>query len=150
MGLMRLDKLLPADERKRPLTAEEADALWDQYSDAFGVAQESYDSSIRTISAAGVAVTATMAAAFDAATRTVALAVVCFLTALVLNLLSYGSEQRDIGSRMRAVRRLDRGGAYGNGWVTTTVTLNVLAGVAILAGGICLAVFVFQSTPTRR
>jgi hypothetical protein len=140
---MRLDRYLNDDDRRRPLSAEEADHLWDQWADAYGTAQASYDDSVRNLAAGGIAVSATLAAAFEAIGWTIAVAVTLFVLALFFNLISHGAAQLDIGHRLDATRRLERPGALGNRWTSVTTTLNVLAGVTVLGGGIALAVFVF-------
>lgn len=140
---MRLDKYLTDEDRKTPLKPEEADRLWDQWADAFGTAQTSYDDSVRNLAAGGIAVSATLAAAFKDIGWTIAVAVTFLVVALFFNMLSHGTAQLDIAQRLHATRRLEKAGSLGNCWTTVTTVLNVLAGVTVLGGGIALAVFVF-------
>jgi hypothetical protein len=143
---MRFDAFLTEEERKRPLSPEEADGLWTQYAEAYVVAEGSFDVSVRNLAAAGIGVTAALAAGFDAADRWGAWAVSRFFFALLLNLASHVTERRDVGSRLRSVKQLERAGAYGNTWTTRTMWLNAAAGAAVLAGSACLLGFVVQST----
>ena len=84
---MRFDKLLTDDDIGRPLSEHEADALWQQYVESFGEAQKNFDSSLRTLAAGGIAVSATLAAAFgERIDEAMAFAVVLFLASLIVNL----------------------------------------------------------------
>jgi hypothetical protein len=67
-----------------------------------------------------------------------------FLGSLGLNLLSYQTSQRDMRSRQDGI--IERTNPLqANRWGTATNRLNELAGLALLAGGVLLAVFVWRS-----
>lgn len=126
----------------KPLTEDERKVLWEQYVETYVHSQETFDSSVRTLAAAGVGVTVGLATAVDAIGVAGGIAVALFLASLGANLVSYATAQKDMRLRLAAVAESDRKGAEGNRWTKWTHACNWLAGVALLAGGIALAVFI--------
>jgi hypothetical protein len=117
--------------------------LWEQFCEVHAKQQESYDSSIRALAAAGVAVTVSLGTALDGLTGLGTTAVILFLLSLGLNLVSYVTSQRDMTAPLNALR--DEGlteAVEGNCWTVATTLLNVAAGVALVGGGAFLAWFV--------
>lgn len=126
-------------------SVEEQDrrTLWEQFCEVHAKQQESYDSSIRALAAAGVAVTVSLGTALDGLTGLGTVAVILFLVSLALNLLSYLTSQRDMTVRLNTLR--DEGlteAVEGNGWTLGTKILNGAAGAALVVGGVFLAWFV--------
>ncbi len=127
------------------MTESEQRALWKQYAEAHASAQETFDSSVRTLAAAAVAVTVSLVAALEEVTASAAAAVVMFLVSLGVNLVSYVTAQLDLRRRMKFVGARDWSGSVKSYWTTCTVILNVLAGASLLGGGCFLAYFVATS-----
>jgi hypothetical protein len=115
--------------------------VWEQFVDVYAHSQESFDSSIRTLAAGGVAVTVSIAAAFEELGTAGLVAVFLFLISLSFNLGSHATEQLDMRARLDCLRERRADRIEGNGWTTTTTVLNVLAGAALVAGGVLLATF---------
>lgn len=129
------------------LTDEQRQTLWEQFVQVYGEEQKSFDSSVRTLSAAGIGVTVSLAAALDEPLlATGAWAVAAFVASLAFNLFSYVSAQLDMRARLACLRDGHEEGVEGNGWTRTTTGLNVLAGLFWIAGGVLLAIFVNSST----
>jgi hypothetical protein len=129
------------DQQK--LSTEDRDALWRQYADVHAKAQDTFDASVRTLAAGGVAVTVTIASAVvDTFDNWARLAVAAFLVALAANVSSYATAQKDMRTRLELVAASDPRGRDETAWTTRTYRLNVLAGVALVAGGALLAIFV--------
>lgn len=124
------------------LDEQQRQRLREQFVDVYGEQQTTFDTSIRTLAAAGVAVTASLAAALDAMTASGKWAFVAFLVSLGANVGSYVTAQLDMSARIRGLARDDLRGVESNGWTWTTRILNIGAGAGLVAGGILLAVFV--------
>jgi hypothetical protein len=130
------------------LSPEEQQKLLEQYSDAFSDSQRTYDASLRTFAAGGLAVTTSLGTALDQLGWTGVIAIVLFLGTLVTNLVSYWSDQRDLRCRVDGVFVADPVAASGNRWTKLTTTLNYVGGAALIAGGAFLAIFVATTTNT--
>jgi hypothetical protein len=128
------------------LSEAERQTLWEQFVEVHGESQESYDNSVRTIAAAGVGITASLATALHGLTAKGVAAIALFLASLALNLGSYVTAQFDMKARMDVLRRRETEGIERNRWTTTTTCLNALAGVAVIAGGAVLAWFITSKT----
>lgn len=128
------------------LDADEQRILWEQFVDTYVSSQESYDTSVRTLSAAGVAVTVTLATALEDFGGYGVGASVLFLTSLGANLISYTTAQIDMRARLDTVAAGDRIGAFGNNWTKATTMFNFIAGATLLLGGGFLAYFVATAT----
>jgi hypothetical protein len=125
------------------LTVEEQRVLWEQFVDVYAHSQDSFDTSVRAIAAGGLGVTVALGTALkDGLTATGKAAACVFLVGLGANLISYGTAQRDMRTRLDAVAAADRAGALGNRWTAATHVLNFVAGAALVAGGGLLAYFV--------
>jgi hypothetical protein len=129
-------------DEARKLTAEEAQTLWAQFVEVHAESQDAYDSSLRTIAAAGAAITVSLATALKGISHSGIAAVVLFLLSLGFNLASYVTAQVDMKARTRALRRREYEAVEGNRWTTATTGLNVVAGLAVLVAGGFLAWFV--------
>lgn len=125
-----------------PLTDEEQLVLRKQFGDSYVQAQETYDSSVRALAAAGVAVTVTIGTAIEDFTGAAVVAVLLFLVSLASNLVSFATAQRDLRLRLEAVWKRDRRAVMGNAWTKWTARLNFLAGLTLVLGGGCLAYYV--------
>ena len=125
------------------LTTEERAAVWKQIVEARDKAQETYDSSIRTLAAAGIAVTVSVATALGSMPLSGKLAVTAFVASLIANLASYVTEQLDYQARLSALRTSAAyEAAEGRRWMTITTWLNAIAGVLFVLAAALLAVFV--------
>jgi hypothetical protein len=124
------------------LTQEQRQTLWEQFVEVHAKSQEAYDSSIRALASAGVAVTVSLGAALEAFGSSGVAAAVGFLVSLLFNLLSYVTAQLDMRDRLRDLRAGRVAGIEGNWWTKATHVLNALAGIAFLVGGALLALFV--------
>jgi hypothetical protein len=128
------------------LSVEDRAALWRQYAQVHAKVQDTFDSSIRTLAAAGVGVTVTIAtAAVDRFDWWGVAAVAAFLVSLTLYLASYVTAQRDMRARLELVRVSDLRGFDETTWTTWTFRCNVGAGVCLLLGGVLLMFFVAAS-----
>lgn len=127
------------------LTDDEQKVLIDQFEQAYSRSQTEYDTSVRTIAAASVAVTASLAAALKEAGWSGTLAVALSLGSLAANLASYWTVQFDTAARIKSVWARDRAGAFGGRWRKTTTFLNATTGILLLCAGVCLVVFVSSS-----
>jgi hypothetical protein len=124
------------------LSDEERRILWEQFVEVHGESQEAYDNSVRTLAAAGVGVTASLATALHGITSSGIAAVTLFLLSLGLNLGSFGTAQLDMRARTAELRASNNPPSERNGWTTATTVLNVLAGIGVLVGGVLFAWFV--------
>lgn len=118
------------------LTEEQRQTLLGQFVDSYAEAQKTYDTSVRTLAAAGVAVTASLATALRDMPTSGKCAVGLFIASLVVNLLSYGTWQLDIGGRLKSLRSGGVEGIEGNNWTTTTTWLNFIAGATFIVGAV--------------
>ena len=84
-----------APPRER-LSEDERRILWEQYVDTYVKAQETFDASVRTLAAPGVAVTVTLATALDHLDAAGKWAAGFFLVSLGYNLVSYATAQKDM------------------------------------------------------
>jgi len=138
---MRADRFLTAAQKKQPLSDKEVAELWTQFTEAYDDAQRSYDTSVRALAAGGIAVSATLAAAFDGLGAWGTWAVWLFGASLLLNTFSYWTAQRDVMKRLSDLGERKRAPEYGN-WLTTfTTALNIAAGLALVIAGGCLAAY---------
>ena len=124
------------------LTEADRRTLWEHFADVHSKSQESFDSSVRTLAAAGVAVTASLGTALDGLGQTGLVAVVAFLGSLSFNVSSYMTAQWDMHARLDNLRDPPYEGIEGSRWTSWTQRLNLLAGVALILGGVLLAAFV--------
>lgn len=124
-------------------TLSEADRqiLREQFVEVHAEAQESYDSSVRNLAAGGVAVTVSLATALKGLDGMGLAAVSFFLFSLAANVVSSVTQKFDMEKRA-AIPHPVTEGLEGNRWTKWTTGLNVLAGVALITGGILLALFV--------
>lgn len=131
---MRADRFMTDEQKKAPLTDDEVARLWPEFNEAHSESQRTFDTSVRTLAAAGIAVSATLAGAFGALGWSGDIAVCAFVTSLLLNLSSYGSAQIDMIRRLEAVVRRDRPGTFGSRWTPVTTALNTGSGIALFVG----------------
>ena len=125
---------------------EDRRVLWEQFVEVHGHQQEAYDSSIRTLAAAGVAVTASLGTALKEFNGYGVAALILLLCSLGLNLVSHWTSQRDMTTRLDSLRAHGGTAAVeGNRWTKATHTLNFLAGLALLSGGGLLAAFAWST-----
>jgi hypothetical protein len=124
-------------------TLSEADrqTLREQFVEVHAEAQESYDSSVRNLAAGAVAVTVSLATALKGLDNSGLAAVSLFLLSLTASVGSFVTQQLDMKKRA-AIPHPVTEGLEGNRWTKWTTGLNVLAGVALISGGILLALFV--------
>jgi hypothetical protein len=129
------------------LTAAQREKLWEQFVEEHGKAQEAYDTSLRALAGAGLAVTVSLGVALRELPTSGFWAAALFLIALLLNLGSYVSVQLDMRARMGALRvnPTSYQGAERSGWTTLTWLANVGAGLALVAGGLLLLKFIAGS-----
>jgi hypothetical protein len=130
------------------LGADERRILWEQFVDTYVDSQEAFDVSVRTLAAAGVAITVTLATALKELEGAGVAATLAFLVSLGANFGSYWTAQRDMLTRLAYLQgRPDADGdEWGNRWTKRTTALNFTAGVTLLLGGVFLASFVWKMT----
>lgn len=130
------------------LTDDQRKTLWEQFVDEHGKAQEAFDSSLRALAGAGLALTVSLATALKTLPDAGIAAAVLFLTSLLVNVLSYVSAQLDMRLRMKRLKASGAtyDGAERSGWTTVTWLMNVGAGAALLAGGVLLVIFISRAT----
>jgi hypothetical protein len=128
----------------RELTEEQRKALWEQFVTEHGKAQETFDSSLRTLAGAGLGITVSLATALKTMPSSGRWAAGLFLASLLVNLGSYVSAQLDMRTRMETLKKnvATYEGAEHSAWTTVTWVMNVAAGLALLAGGILLVIFI--------
>jgi hypothetical protein len=124
------------------LSDDDRRTLWQQFVEVYARSQRAYDESVRTLAAAGVAVTVSIGTAIKGLHTSGLVAVVLFLGALAATFTSYASVQLDMKTRLAGLRRGDSESVEGNSWTKATTTLNALAGVGLMLGGVFLAVLV--------
>jgi hypothetical protein len=129
---------------------EQRQILWEQFVDTYVDSQESYDTSVRALAAAGVGITVTLGTALKHLEGAGLVAVLLFLASLAANLLSYVTAQRDMLERLVFLQdeeaRADDKRAWGNQWTKWTGGLNTIAGTFVVLGGFFLAWFVWTTT----
>jgi hypothetical protein len=129
------------------LSEEDWRTLWEQFATVYSHSQETFDSSVRTLASAGLGVTVSIGTALHAFSGRAILAVIAFLLSLGLNLVSYGTTQLDMSSRLRTLRTSRRyEDAERSRWTRVTTGLNIAAGAAFVTGGGFLAAFVNAAT----
>jgi hypothetical protein len=129
------------------LTPDQRERLWEQFVEEHAKAQEQFDSSVRTLAAAGLAVTVSLATALKTLSGTGLAAVGLFLVSLGLNILSYVFAQLDMGARLTALGTTHGyKGAERSRWTTVTWLVNVGAATALVGGGVLLVVFIASAT----
>jgi hypothetical protein len=137
---------LAEDDEPEPAVDELAEedrlALRAQFVDVRTKAQESYDSSLRTFAAGGIAVTASIATALHTFGGLGTATIAAFLAALAAMQFSHSSTVRDMWVRVVDLESHKDHRLWGNRWTTITTVLNAAAGVAFFAGCVLLAVFV--------
>lgn len=127
---------------KSELSEADRRTLWEQFSEVHKKSQESYDSSVRAFAAGGTGITVSLATALHALAGSGLAAISLFLASLTFNFISHVSAQFDMRSRVASLRTDRLEGVEGNRWTTTTTALNWMAGAALIAGAILLAIFV--------
>ncbi len=116
-----------------------------QFVDAVDHAEDSYDDSIRYLAAGGVAVTASIATARHGLSANGVKAITVLLISLGLTVFSHQVSRRDMLHRIRELNA-ERYDPSKYGWRTRlTAGMNLLAGAALLIGGIYLALFASSS-----
>ena len=126
------------------LNEAQRQTLWEQFVREHGKAQEDFDSSLRALAGAGLAVTVSLATALKALPDSGLAAAALFLAGLLINVGSYVSVQLDKRLRMDRLKvsSATYKGAERSGWTTVTWAMNVAEGLAVVAGGILLVVFI--------
>jgi hypothetical protein len=129
------------------LSEEDYRILWEQFTDVYSHSQQEYDSSIRPLASAGIAVVASIGTALKTFDLWAVASVAAFLASVGFNLVSYGTAQLDMRCRQGALLRTRRyESALRSKWTRVTTVLNLLAGAAFIAGGVLLAFFVAAAT----
>jgi hypothetical protein len=137
----------PSRTPTNTLSDAERGTLWEQYVDTCVESQRTYDTSIRTLAAAGVAITVSLATALKQFETPGKRAAALFLGSLLFNLVSYATAQRDMRRRLDAISRRDDDAALkGNRWTKVTHVLNFLAGATLIGAGFFLARSVANAT----
>ena len=116
--------------------------LWEQFSEVHTKSQESYDSSVRTLAAGGIGVTASLATALHALAGTGIASMSLFLASLTFNFISHATAQLDMHARVASLRAHHLEGIEGNWWTRITGALNWAAGAGLVAAAVLLALFV--------
>ncbi len=117
--------------------------LWEQFVVEHRTAYETLDTSVRTLAASGVAITVSLATALKAMSPAGVWAVIFFLTSLGLNLASFVFVTQDMRARMDALKKHNSYvGAERSGWTKWISVGNILGGVALIAGGVMLLLFI--------
>jgi hypothetical protein len=135
----------PEDDEPKPsveLTDKDRLALRGQFAETRAKAQESYDSSLRTFAAGGIAVTASIATALHTFGGLGTATIATYLVALAAMQFSHSSTGRDMWVRVADLEAHNDDKLWWNRWTTITTVLNAGAGVAFFAGCVLLAVFV--------
>jgi hypothetical protein len=128
---------------RRNLTDAERTKLWEQFVGVYAEAQQVFDSSIRTLAAAGIALTVSLATALKVHLNGAGIyAIYLFVASLFCNVVSYATAQRDMTKRLDCLTREDPTGVDGNEWTTFTTVLNIGQGLAVTAGGALLAWYI--------
>lgn len=145
-SVLKKDQLSDAAKPRGELTNEDRRILWTQFVEVYAHSQETFDTSVRAMAAAGVGITVSLATAIKSFPGSGRAAVVLFLSSLVANLISYGTAQFDMKTRIACLRAEKTDGIEGNGWTVATTVLNVLAGACVIAAGVMLAIYVSRTT----
>jgi hypothetical protein len=127
------------------LTPEQRQTLWEQFVEVYSDEQKAFDNSVRTLAAAGIGVTVTLATALKSMPAAGNCAAVCFVASLGLNLASHVTSQLDMRSRLACLRDGRDEGYERSRWTMATTLANIAAGLAFIAGSVLLAVFVSGS-----
>jgi hypothetical protein len=127
------------------LTDEQRQTLWEQFVEVHADEQKAFDNSVRTLAAAGIAVTVTLATALKAMPTIGQFAVGFFVGSLGLNLASHVTSQFDMRARVASLRKGLHEGYEGNRWTIATSGCNLAAGAAFIAASVLLAVFIGTS-----
>lgn len=128
---------------EQALTNEQRKALWEQFVTEHGKAQEAFDSSLRGLAGAGLALTVSLATALKTFPEVGVWAAGLFLASLLVNVLSYVSAQLDMGRRLKKLKEnATYEGAERSFWTTVTWLMNVAAGLTLLAGGVLLVIYI--------
>jgi len=133
------------------LKPEQRERLWEQFVTEHGKAQEDFDSSLRTLAGAGLAVTVSLATALKTMPGSGLWAAGLFIGSLLLNLGSYVFVQLDMRARMDCLTKNPTSykGVEESRWTTFTWLTNVGAGLTLLAGGVLLVLFISRSVLGR-
>jgi hypothetical protein len=125
------------------LTPEDRKTLWEQFVIEHRKAYEELDASVRTLAAAGVAVTVSLATALKTLSPAGVWAVGLFLASLGFNLLSFVGVTLDMRARLTALKE-NTGyvGGERSSWTPWISVANVLGGAALIGGGALLLVFI--------
>ncbi|MGD0167758.1 MAG: hypothetical protein ABSC51_10820 [Gaiellaceae bacterium] len=126
------------------LTPEERSILWEQFVKVHGESQAAYDALVSRLSAGGIAVTVSLATALKSLPGQGVTAVVLFLVSLGCGVASYLTAQRDMLRRLDEVRDENYPGT--NCWGCATGFLNWTSGIALVVGGVLLALFIHSAT----
>src|SRR5690242_17395204 len=113
----------PATTEPDALTEDERRILWEQFGSVLAESQESYDNAVRTLAAAGVAVTVSLVTAIHEIALSGIAALIAFVVSLGLNLLSFATAQVDMRRRLAHLRRKATAPSEWNRWSTTTTVL---------------------------
>jgi hypothetical protein len=124
------------------LSEDDERLLIAQFVDALTHAEDSYDESLRILAGGGVAVTVSIATALHALSGAGVWAIVAFLASLGLTLASHQTSRQDMTCRINKLNARTYDPTHLSGWTRATAGLNLLAGAALIAGGILLALFV--------
>jgi len=129
------------------LTPEQREKLWEQFVTEHGNAEEAYDSSLRTLAGAGLAITVSLAVALKDLPSSGVVAAALFLVALLLNLCSYFLARRDMQERLEALKGNNPTyeDAERSRWTKWTERTNAAGGVVLLIGGGSLLTFITRS-----
>jgi hypothetical protein len=112
-----------------------------------GKAQETFDSSLRTLAGAGLGITVSLATALKAMLASGVWAAALFLGSLFLTLGSYVFAQLDMRARMDCLTKNPTSykGVERSDWTTCTWRTNAGAGATLLACGVLLVLFISRS-----
>ena len=133
------------DSKTEELTDEQRQTLREQFIEVYAKAQEAFDTSVRTLAAAAIAVTVSLAAALKEMPAEGEWAVGLFVLCLAMNLVSYFTSQFDMKRRIRRLQERRDNEIEGNLWTTITHFLNVGSGLSFISGAVVLSVFVSRS-----
>ena len=145
-GVSPTVRLQARKSRVRPSLAEEdRRRLWEQFVAVHSETQRTFDASVRTLAAGGVVTTASLGTALHGFTHNAVLAVAFFLGSLFANVFSYWTAQMDMNTRLEGLANERSDGVDGNGWTLATTILNVLQGLAVVAAGVFLSLFIHSN-----
>jgi hypothetical protein len=124
------------------LSGEDRRILWEQFVEVHAESQKDFDSSVRTLAAAGIGITVSLATALKNLNGMGEIATGMFLVSLASGVLSHASAQMDMRSRIECLRAQKQDGLEGNRWTLATQVLNVIAGAFLIGGGVFLALYI--------